>query len=207
MPISIMYRRKIKPVLDFIFSLTILILVLPVFVLITLLLSIFSNGKPFFVQIRPGKDEKPFKLIKFKTMNDLKDAEGKLLPDAKRLNALGKFLRTTSMDELPQLLNVIKGDMSIVGPRPLLMEYLPLYNLIQRRRHEVKPGITGWAQVNGRNTISWKEKFEHDIYYVKHLSFNLDLIILLKTFEKVLNRKGVNQNEQTTMEFFNGNDN
>ncbi len=207
MPISIMYRRKIKPVLDFIFSLTILILVLPVFVLITLLLSIFSNGKPFFVQIRPGKDEKPFKLIKFKTMNDLKDAEGKLLPDAKRLNALGKFLRTTSMDELPQLFNVLKGDMSIVGPRPLLMEYLPLYNLIQRRRHEVKPGITGWAQVNGRNTISWKEKFEHDIYYVKHLSFNLDLIILLKTFEKVLNRKGVNQNEQTTMEFFKGNDN
>src|SRR5690606_16659658 len=163
-----------------------------------------NNGQPFFVQPRPGKNEKLFKIVKFKTMNDRKDANGKLLPDADRLTPIGKWVRKTSLDEIPQLINVLKGDMSLVGPRPLLPEYLPLYNDRQRRRHEVHPGITGWAQVNGRNAISWTRKFELDVYYVDHVSFALDMKILWLTVMKVVRREGLNQSGQSPMERFDG---
>ncbi|GJH40289.1 sugar transferase [Capnocytophaga sp. HP1101] len=163
-----------------------------------------NDGKPFFYQQRPGKGERIFKIIKFKTMNDRRDATGELLPDAERLTKIGAFVRKTSLDEIPQLLNVLKGDMLLIGPRPLLVKYLPLYNATQRRRHEVKPGITGWAQVNGRNAISWEKKFELDVWYVDHLSFVLDLKILLLTVKKVFIREGISQEGQTTMEEFRG---
>ena len=159
----------------------------------------------FFVQERPGKDEKIFKLYKFKSMTDKRDADGNLLPDAERLTKVGKFIRKTSLDELPQLWNVLKGDMSFIGPRPLLIQYLPLYNDVQKRRHEVRPGITGWAQVNGRNAISWEEKFEHDVWYVDHISLPLDVKIVLKTIEKVFRREGISSETSTTMEPFRGN--
>jgi lipopolysaccharide/colanic/teichoic acid biosynthesis glycosyltransferase len=171
-----------------------------------LILTIVNKGSPFFIQERPGLGEKLFKIIKFKTMNDERDEKGNLLPDEKRLTPIGKFIRSTSLDEIPQLINVIKGEMSLVGPRPLLVEYIPLYRAKQRRRHEVKPGITGWAQVNGRNAITWEQKFEADIYYVDHVSFWLDLRILFLTLLKVLKREGISSAQSVTMEKFKGNE-
>src|SRR5690554_8229415 len=168
-------------------------------------LSIANRGRPFFFQKRPGKNEKMFKIIKFKTMNDKKDLEGNLLSDAERLTAVGKFVRKTSLDEIPQLLNVIKGDMSLIGPRPLLVDYLPLYNSIQKRRHEVRPGITGWAQVNGRNAISWEQKFNYDVWYVNNISLALDIKILFMTILKVFKSEGISQDGQATMTKFKGN--
>jgi undecaprenyl phosphate N,N'-diacetylbacillosamine 1-phosphate transferase len=200
-----LYVKIVKPAFDSIVALTGFILLLPIFVIVAILLYIINNGSIFFYQRRPGKNERIFSIIKFKTMNDQKDKEGNLLPDEKRLTPLGKFIRKTSLDEIPQLLNVIKGDMSLIGPRPLLVEYLPLYNNQQRRRHDVKPGITGWAQVNGRNAISWEQKFEKDIWYVDHVSLKLDMQILLKTFAKVFKSEGINNKNHATMPFFKGN--
>lgn len=201
-----MYATTLKPLLDFLAALLGLLVLSPVFLLVTLALAIANNGKPFFFQTRPGKDGRLFKIVKFKTMNDRKDANGLLLPDAARLTTVGRWVRKTSLDELPQLINVLKGDMSLVGPRPLLPEYLPLYNEAQRRRHEVKPGITGWAQVNGRNAISWEQKFELDVWYVEHVSLGLDIKILLKTVMKVFKREGISQEGQVTAERFEGGD-
>ena len=200
-----MYQRIIKPIFDFFSALIILILALPILLPITILLFVVNRGSAFFIQPRPGLNQKVFKLIKFKTMNDRKDREGRLLADNERITKIGKWVRSTSIDELPQLINVIKGDMSLVGPRPLLAKYLPLYSVFQLRRHEVKPGITGWAQVNGRNSISWSKKFEYDIYYVNNISFALDVKILITTIKKVLRRKDVNSSEVETMEPFTGN--
>jgi lipopolysaccharide/colanic/teichoic acid biosynthesis glycosyltransferase len=199
-----MYRSTIKPFLDFFAALIGLILLSPIFIIVTLLLAIANNGKPFFLQTRPGKNERLFSIIKFKTMTDKKDKDGNLLPDAERLMAVGSFVRKTSLDEIPQLLNVIKGDMSLVGPRPLLPEYLPLYTPEQKKRHEVKPGITGWAQVNGRNAISWPEKFMFDIYYVNNISFYLDTTIFFKSFKKVFKSEGISSVNHVTIEKFNG---
>lgn len=199
-----MYKTLIKPLLDFIAALVGLLLLSPIFLVVTIALLFANKGKPFFLQQRPGKNERIFSIIKFKTMNDRRDAHGNLLPDADRLTAIGKIVRKTSLDELPQLINVLMGDMSLVGPRPLLPDYLHLYNDFQRRRHEVKPGITGWAQVNGRNAISWQQKFEYDVWYVEHQSFWLDLKILLKTFLKVVKREGINAADAATIEPFNG---
>ena len=202
-----MYRHFFKRVLDFTLSLFGFIIISPVFLLLWIWLSIANKGAgAFFLQERPGKDEKIFRVIKFKTMNDQRDASGKLLPDAQRLTRVGRFVRSTSLDEIPQLLNVIKGDMSLIGPRPLLVQYLSLYNEKQRRRHEVRPGITGWAQVNGRNAISWQQKFTYDVWYVDHVSLSLDMKILLKTIQKVFKREGVSSDTSATMEAFNGND-
>ena len=199
-----MYRNIIKPVLDFLAALIAFIVLSPIFVVVMVGLWFANNGKPFFYQLRPGEGERIFKIIKFKTMNDRCDANGQLLPDAERLTKIGAFVRKTSLDEIPQLLNVLKGDMSVIGPRPLLPQYLPLYNETQKRRHEVKPGITGWAQVNGRNAISWEKKFELDVWYVDHQSFVLDLKILLLTMKKVFIREGISQEGQATMEEFRG---
>lgn len=199
-----MYQSFIKPILDRLCAAIALLLLSPVFFLVTLALTIANQGKPFFFQKRPGKNERIFSIIKFKTMNDKKDSHGNLLPDKIRLTKVGKFVRKTSLDELPQLFNVLKGDMSLVGPRPLLPEYLPLYNDTQRRRHEVKPGITGWAQVNGRNAISWQQKFELDVWYVEHQSFALDLKILFLTIKKVFKSEGISQQGQATAEPFKG---
>jgi len=183
-----------------------LIVLSPLFLILWIWLSIANKGAgAFFLQERPGKDEKIFKVIKFKTMNDRRDENGNLLPDSERLTTIGRWIRSLSLDEIPQLINVLKGDMSLIGPRPLLVQYLPLYDEVQRRRHEVRPGITGWAQVNGRNAISWQEKFEHDVWYVDHLSLSLDIKILLKTIEKVFKREGINSGTHVTMEPFNGN--
>jgi len=177
-----------------------------VLIVVWIWLTIANKGAgAFFFQERPGKDEKIFKVIKFKTMNDRKDASGNFLPDALRLTKVGKFVRSTSLDEIPQLLNVIKGDMSLIGPRPLLVQYLPLYNDMQRRRHEVRPGITGWAQVNGRNAISWQQKFAYDVWYVDNVSLSLDCKILLKTIQKVFQREGISSDTSATMEAFKGN--
>lgn len=203
MPNSI-YTGIIKPFADFSVALVVFVVLLPVFIVVVLLLAIANSGKPFFFQLRPGKNEKIFKVIKFKTMNDRRDAAGNLLPDADRLTPIGLFVRKTSLDEVPQLLNVIKGDMSIVGPRPLLVEYLPLYNDTQKKRHNVRPGITGWAQVNGRNTISWKQKFEYDVWYVNNISFALDFRILLLTVRNVLKSEGISSETSVTMEKFTG---
>jgi lipopolysaccharide/colanic/teichoic acid biosynthesis glycosyltransferase len=200
-----MYQHIVKPLLDRIVGLVAFMVLSPIIVLITLLLWIANQGNPFFVQPRPGKNARIFHLIKFKTMNDKTDDDGNLLPDEYRLTPLGRFIRKTSLDELPQLINVIKGDMSIVGPRPLLVEYLPLYSKEQARRHEVKPGITGWAQVNGRNAISWEQKFKLDVWYVDHQSFLLDLQILWMTVSKVFAAKGINAQNAATMEKFTGN--
>ena len=199
-----MYKRFIKRFLDFAISVSILVLISPILALISILLYFQNKGTPFFFQERPGKNEKRFKIIKFKTMTDEKDENGKLLPDNKRITKFGSFIRQTSLDELPQLFNVLKGDMSLVGPRPLLFKYIPLYSEEQKRRHNVRPGITGWAQVNGRNTISWTKKFELDVYYVDHLSFLLDMKILWFTFLKVIKREGVNQTEDRPMQPFTG---
>ena len=186
-----LYRRNIKSLLDFILSLICLIIFSPLLIVITVLLLFYNSGSPFFLQARPGKNERIFRVIKFKTMNDNKDESGKLLPDNQRLTKFGKYIRKTSLDELPQLINVIKGDMSFIGPRPLLVEYLPLYDDFQKRRHEVLPGITGWAQVNGRNAITWEEKFKLDVWYVDHHSFLLDIKIFWLTIEKVLKGEGI----------------
>ncbi len=196
----------LKRLIDFILSIVGFLLISPIFLLLWLLLSITNKGAgAFFTQSRPGKNEKIFKVIKFKTMTDEKDNEGNLLPDEKRLTKIGKFVRSTSLDEIPQLLNVIKGDMALIGPRPLLVQYLPLYNDTQKKRHEVRPGITGWAQVNGRNTISWKKKFEYDIWYVDNISLLLDIKILLLTIKKVFVREGISSDTSVTMEVFTGN--
>ncbi len=200
-----MYQKIIKPFIDFTAAFILLVVLSPVFIAVTLFLLIANKGNPFFTQYRPGKNEKIFKVIKFKTMTDKKDAAGNLLPDEKRLTNIGKFIRKTSLDEIPQLLNVIKGDMSLVGPRPLLPEYLKLYNYFQKRRHEVKPGITGWAQVNGRNAISWEQKFEYDIWYVDNISFLLDLKILFLTIKKVIKSEGINSQTSVSGEKFKGN--
>ena len=200
-----MYKSFLKRTIDLIGACIGLLLLSPIFLLVTLGLFIANNGKPFFFQLRPGKDGKIFKIVKFKTMNDKKDDKGNLLPDAARLTNIGNFVRKTSLDELPQLLNVLNGEMSLIGPRPLLPEYLPLYTKTQNRRHEVKPGITGWAQVNGRNAIGWSQKFDYDVWYVDHLSFMLDLKIILLTIKKVLVREDISSTTSVTMEKFNGN--
>lgn len=201
-----MYRNFLKRLFDFLISTAAFILLSPIFILLVIFLKIANKGAGvFFFQERPGKDARIFKVIKFKTMNDKKDANGNLLPDADRITKVGKFVRSVSLDELPQLINVIKGDMSLVGPRPLLVKYLPLYNQTQARRHEVRPGITGWAQVNGRNSISWNEKFKLDIYYINHLSLFLDIRILLLTVKKVFLRSGINSDDATPMQTFTGN--
>ncbi|HRP90585.1 MAG TPA: sugar transferase [Edaphocola sp.] len=199
-----MYRSFFKRFFDFSVALFALILLSPIIIIATIALYIANQGKPFFVQQRPGKGEQIFSIVKFKTMNDRKDANGELLSDAVRLTPIGRFIRKTSIDELPQLFNVLVGDMSLIGPRPLLVQYLPLYNPEQKRRHEVRPGITGWAQVNGRNAISWKQKFEYDVWYVDHLSFLIDMKIFFRTIKKVFVREGISQEGQATMEFFKG---
>lgn len=199
-----LYRNYFKRFIDFTVSLITFCLLLPLFLVITALLFIANQGSPFFVQPRPGKNGRIFNLVKFKTMNDRKDEAGNLLSDAERLTPMGNFIRKTSLDEIPQLINVIKGEMSLIGPRPLLVEYLPLYNDTQKRRHEVRPGITGWAQVNGRNAIGWKEKFELDVWYVDHVDFRLDCKIILFTVMKVLKREGVSQQGHVTMTKFDG---
>ncbi len=201
-----MYKFIFKTLFDFLMATIGFLLLLPIFICISIILLYSNRGKLFFLQPRPGKNGKIFNIIKFKTMNDKKDEHGNLLPDVKRITKIGKFIRKTSLDEIPQLINVIKGDMSIIGPRPLLEIYLPLYNIQQAQRHNVKPGITGWAQVNGRNTITWKEKFSYDIYYVNNLSFLLDLKILFMTIKKVLLKEGVNSDDNFTMPFFTGNE-
>ena len=199
-----MYKTYFKRLFDFLAAFFGLLLLSPVFILVTIALYFVNQGKPFFFQARPGKGERIFKIVKFKTMNDKKDVHGNLLPDADRLTPIGAFVRKTSLDEIPQLINVLKGDMSLIGPRPLLPQYLPLYNAEQKRRHEVRPGITGWAQVNGRNAISWKRKFELDVEYVDNLSLMMDLKVFFTTFKKVFKSEGISQEGQATAEPFNG---
>jgi undecaprenyl phosphate N,N'-diacetylbacillosamine 1-phosphate transferase len=199
-----MYHSFFKRVIDIVGSLVALIVFSLVLFVVSIWLSLANRGDVLFRQERPGHRGKLFRIYKFKTMNDARDSAGNLLPDNQRLTKAGAFVRKWSLDELPQLVNVLVGDMSLVGPRPLLVRYLPLYNQTQTRRHDVRPGITGWAQVNGRNSISWEKKFELDVYYVDHLSFKLDMHILLLTLKKVLFREGVNQSEQRPMEPFNG---
>lgn len=199
------YIQLIKPVFDFIIAFLLVILLSPLIFSITICLLIVNKGNPFFFQLRPGLNGKIFKLIKFRTMTDRIDALGNQLPDKDRITNIGKVIRSLSLDELPQMINVIKGEMSLIGPRPLLVKYLLLYNDHQKRRHEVKPGITGWVQVNGRNNLSWAEKFELDVWYVDHLSIFLDMKIFLFTITRVLQRKGINASENKTMSFFNGN--
>ncbi len=200
-----MYTLFLKRILDLLLSIAGFLLMSPLFLLIMILLTISNEGKPFFFQRRPGKKGKVFKIVKFKTMNDKKDVNGNLRPDAERLTKVGKFVRKTSIDELPQLLNVISGEMSLIGPRPLLIEYLPIYTNEESRRHDVKPGITGWAQINGRNTISWKQKFIYDVWYVDNISFLLDVKIFFMTILKVIRAKDINTQGQATTEPFNGN--
>lgn len=199
-----MYRTIVKPTMDFCLALLGFVILLPLFIIITILLFFANQGKPFFIQQRPGQNCKVFSIIKFKTMNDKKNENGELLPDSERLTNVGKFVRKTSLDEIPQLLNVLKGDMSLVGPRPLLISYVHLYSDFQNRRHEVKPGITGWAQVNGRNAISWDQKFAYDVWYVDNYSFLVDCEILLKTVLKVIKKEGINAADAATIEPFNG---
>lgn len=199
------YRKYIKRILDFIGVLIMLIVLSPLLLVVTVWLHFANKGAgAFFTQERPGKDERIFMLYKFKSMTDERDAEGNLLPDGERLTSVGRFIRKTSLDELPQLWNVLKGDMSFIGPRPLLVQYLPLYSASQGRRHEVRPGITGWAQVSGRNAISWERKFALDVWYVDHLSFSLDCIIIWRTVVKVLRREGISSASCDTMEPFEG---
>jgi lipopolysaccharide/colanic/teichoic acid biosynthesis glycosyltransferase len=199
-----MYKTLIKPFFDFTVALIGVLLLSPILIVATIALFIANQGKSFFLQPRPGRNGTIFTIIKFKTMNDKKDAAGNLLSDAERLTAIGSFVRKTSLDEIPQLFNVLKGDMSIIGPRPLLVEYLPLYNETQKRRHHVKPGITGWAQINGRNAISWEDKFKLDVDYVDHQSFLLDLKIIFLTIKKVFVSEGISQQGQATTTKFEG---
>jgi len=200
-----MYSLFLKRLVDFLLSLAGLFVLSPVFILITFRLYFANKGAgAFFTQERPGKNEKIFRVIKFKTMTDERDNSGKLLPDAQRLTKVGKFVRSTSLDEIPQLINVLKGDMLLIGPRPLRTYYLPLYSETQHRRHAVRPGITGWAQVNGRNAISWTQKFEYDVWYVDHICFLLDVKILIMTIQKVVKREGISSATSIKMEAFNG---
>ena len=199
-----MYKSYFKRVLDFLAGVVGFLLISPIFIFVAIGLFFANDGKPFFFQVRPGKGEKLFKIIKFKTMNDKKDENGNLLSDSERLTSIGSFVRKTSLDEIPQLLNVIKGDMSLIGPRPLLVQYLPLYDEVQKHRHDVRPGITGWAQVNGRNAISWEQKFEYDVWYVNNISFTLDVKILFKTVKKVFISEGISADGEATMEAFVG---
>jgi len=199
-----MYRAGGKRVFDIIASLILIVVLTPMLIIVSILLAMTNQGSPLFIQARPGWRERSFNLIKFKTMSEALDKTGKLLPDRDRITKVGAMVRKTSLDELPQIFNVLLGDMSLIGPRPLLFKYIPLYNPTQKRRHEVRPGITGWAQVNGRNSISWSQKFTFDIYYVDNLSFLLDLKILWLTVVKVLQRQGVNQSEERPMQPFTG---
>lgn len=201
-----MYKYFIKKMIDICIAIVALnILFIPLIIITIWLYFVNKGGGAFFMQERPGKDGKIFKVIKFKTMTDERDATGNLLPDSDRLTKVGRFVRSTSIDELPQLINVLKGDMALIGPRPLLVQYLPLYSKEQACRHDVRPGITGWAQCNGRNAISWTKKFELDVWYVDHCSFLLDVKILFLTIKKVFVREGISQEGQTTMEYFTGN--
>lgn len=201
-----MYRKYLKRWLDFVIVFCVLAVIWPILLLVTLWLHFVNKGAgAFFTQERPGRNGKIFKVIKFKTMTDERDADGNLLPDAERLTPVGRFVRSTSIDELPQLINVLKGDMALIGPRPLLVQYLPLYSKEQARRHEVRPGITGWAQCHGRNSISWTEKFKLDVWYVDHCSLITDIKVIFITIKKVLLRDGISQEGQATMEPFNGN--
>lgn len=199
-----MYARVWKRVLDVILSATALLVLSPVLLVLTVVGAFVMGGNPFFTQIRPGKDEKLFRLVKFRSMSNKKDKDGNLLPDEKRLTKYGRFIRSTSLDELPELWNILKGDMSIVGPRPLLVKYLPLYNEEQRHRHDVRPGLTGLAQVNGRNAVSWEEKFRMDVAYVNDITLTIDIRILLKTVSAVLTHKGISSETAVTMEEFTG---
>lgn len=201
-----MYKRYFKRIFDIVISLMALGFLSPLLIIITIWLKLANRGAgAFFTQKRPGKQGAIFDVIKFKTMSDIKDGNGILLPDEKRLTKAGRFVRSTSIDELPQLINVLKGDMSLIGPRPLLVQYLPLYSKEQFRRHEVRPGITGWAQCHGRNAISWQQKFEYDVWYVDHCSFLTDLEVFFITIKKVFVREGISHNGCATMEYFNGN--
>ncbi len=199
-----LYVHLFKPLFDFFAALTIFLLLLPLFLILTLVLSIVNGGKAFFLQERGGMHERIFKVIKFKTMSDKRDAHGNLLPDADRLTVFGKFVRRTSLDEIPQLINVLKGDMSLVGPRPFISDYLPLYSAVQRQRFLVRPGITGWAQINGRNAITWTKKLEYDVWYANNISLTLDIRIMIKTISKVFKTSDVNQSTMVTAERFNG---
>lgn len=200
-----LYEKYFKRLLDFFLSLTALIILFPVLLFLTIVGTVAMGGNPFFVQERPGKDEVIFRLIKFRSMNNKKDRQGKLLPDEKRLTKYGKLIRATSLDELPELINILKGDMAVVGPRPLLVKYLPLYSTEQRHRHDVRPGLTGLAQVNGRNAISWEEKFQYDLDYVKRITWIGDMKIVLATVKKAfLKREGISQQGEATIEEFNG---
>jgi lipopolysaccharide/colanic/teichoic acid biosynthesis glycosyltransferase len=200
-----MYKNFFKRLIDFTIALFALICLSPILLLVTIWLHFANKGAgAFFTQERPGKDVKIFRVIKFKTMTDERDTDGNLLPDAQRLTKVGRIVRSTSLDELPQLFNVLKGDMALIGPRPLLVKYLPLYTPEQMRRHEVRPGITGWAQVNGRNSISHTKKFEYDVWYVDHISFMLDIKIILKTIDNVLHRKGISTDGEATAQTFDG---
>ena len=203
-----MYAHFFKRIIDFSIALMVLLAISPVLLVITILLYVFNEGAgAFFLQERPGLHGKIFKIIKFKTMNERKDASGRLLPDVQRITKFGRFVRNTSIDELPQLFNVLKGDMALIGPRPLLVKYLPLYSKEQMRRHDVRPGISGWAQCHGRNNLSWTEKFEVDVWYVDHISLKTDLVVIFTTIKKVLLKEDINTSEKTatvTMEEFNG---
>ena len=200
-----MYRHFFKRFLDFWIALAVLVIISPVLLVVAIWLHFANKGAgAWFLQERPGKDGRIFKIIKFKTMTDERDAEGNLLPDEDRLTKVGKIVRSTSIDELPQLINVLKGDMSLIGPRPLLVQYLPLYSKEQARRHEVRPGISGWAQCHGRNAISWTEKFKLDVWYVDHVSLKTDIEIIITTFQKVFQRADISEQGHATMEFFNG---
>ena len=200
-----LYRDYIKRLLDFTISMIAIVCLSPLLLVVTIWLHFANKGAgAFFLQERPGKDAKIFKIIKFKTMTDERDAEGNLLPDEDRLTRVGKFVRSTSIDELPQLINVLKGDMALIGPRPLLVKYLPLYSPEQARRHEVRPGITGWAQCHGRNTITWTEKFELDVWYVDHCSFKIDFLVFFISIKKVFAREGISQSNNATMDAFDG---
>ncbi|NNE77023.1 MAG: sugar transferase [Pricia sp.] len=201
-----MYKRFFKRIIDIALSFLILLLFSPILVLTIILLSIANKGEAFFIQKRPGKNEEIFKIVKFKSMNDKRGPDGELLPDGERITTVGQFVRKTSLDEIPQLINVLKGDMSLIGPRPLLIAYLPLYSEEQARRHLIRPGITGWAQVNGRNTVPWKQRFELDVWYVDNVSFLLDMKILWLTLLKVIKRDGISSETSATMEFFTGNE-
>lgn len=199
-----LYSKYIKRLLDFFVSLCALCVLIPVFIVTAIFLFFANKGRPFFFQQRPGRNGKIFVLMKFKTMNDEKDAHGNLLPDEKRITSFGNFIRKSSLDEIPQLVNVLKGDMSLIGPRPLLVEYLPLYTARQKRRHEMRPGITGWAQVNGRNAISWEEKFEFDVWYVDNVNLSIDIKIFMLTFKKIFKSEGISQQNHATMPVFKG---